>query len=238
MILHGGNGLSMQHHGPSSCRLYLYFVMTRLIKPEMDDLKDSKALIKAQLKELGKMSKKEMKLVIISVLLLIAWATEGILHPFDSTSVTFIAVAIMLLPGVGVYTWKEVERKIPWGTLIVLAVGLSRVSVLLSTKGAEWLSMNTLEAMGLSDMPLIGMIMVLSLFNILIHLGFAECDESFLRVHSYCYRTRCQHGSDRFQWPGLVLIQQFVISFGFLFRLVRRKICLPMEQGLLVRKIC
>ena len=194
----------------------LYFVMTRLIKPEMDDLKDSKALIKSQLKDLGKMSKKELKLIVISLLLLFAWATEGMLHPFDSTSVTFIAVAIMLLPGIGVYTWKEVERKIPWGTLIVFAVGVSMGSVLLSTKGAEWLSTNTLEAMGLTDMPIIGIVMVLSLFNSLIHLGFASATSLSSAFIPIVIALVAGMGTTDFNGPGLVLIQQFVISFGFL----------------------
>ena len=157
-----------------------------------------------------------MKLIIISVLLLIFWATEDILHPFDSTTVTLVAVAIMLLPGIGVYTWQQIENKIPWGTLIVFAVGVSLGSVLLSTKGASWLSTNTLEAVGLGKMPIVLIIMVLSLFNILIHLGFASATSLASAFIPIVIALVGSMGNTDFNGPGLVLIQQFVISFGFL----------------------
>lgn len=194
----------------------LFFVMIKLIKPEVSEFQGGKEVIASKLAELGKLSSKELKLIIISVLLLFFWSTEGILHPFDSTTVTLIAVAIMLLPGVGIYTWKDVEKKIPWGTLIVFAIGISLGTVLLDTQGASWLSSVTLEALGLTSMPLIYIIMVLSLFNILIHLGFASAtslSSAFIPI-VIALVTAMQPTS--FNGPGLVLIQQFVISFGFL----------------------
>ena len=39
-----------------------------------------------------------------------------VLHPIDS-SVTLIALGVMLMPKIGVITWKDVEKKIPWGQL-------------------------------------------------------------------------------------------------------------------------
>ena len=89
-------------------------------------------------------------------------------------------------------------------------------SVLLSTKGAEWLSTNTLEAMGLTDMPIIGIVMVLSLFNILIHLGFASATSLSSAFIPIVIALVAGMGTTDFNGPGLVLIQQFVISFGFL----------------------
>ncbi len=194
----------------------LYFLITRIIKPEDLGMKDGKAAILEQLAELGKITRNEVKLIVISVLLLIFWATEDILHPFDSTTVTLVAVAIMLLPGIGVYTWKQIETKIPWGTLIVFAVGISLGSVLLSTQGASWLSTNTLEAMGLTKMPIILIIMVLSLFNILIHLGFASATSLASAFIPIVIALVGGMGETDFNGPGLVLIQQFVVSFGFL----------------------
>src|SRR5699024_8155703 len=66
--------------------------------------------IKHQLDALGKISILEWRLIVISISLLTLWATEGILHPFDSTTVTILAVAIMLLPKYGIYTWSDVQK--------------------------------------------------------------------------------------------------------------------------------
>ncbi|KAB2332277.1 DASS family sodium-coupled anion symporter [Cytobacillus depressus] len=196
--------------------IVLFFVMIRLIKPEVSELPGGKEVIVSKLAELGKLTSKELKLIIISVLLLFFWSTEGILHPFDSTTVTLIAVAIMLLPGIGIYTWKEVESKIPWGTLVVFAIGISLGTVLLDTQGAQWLSSVTLEALGLTSMPLVYVIMILSLFNILIHLGFASATSLSSAFIPIVIALVTAMGPTSFNGPGLVLIQQFVISFGFL----------------------
>ena len=76
------------------------------------------------------MSAREWRLIAISILLLFFWSTEKILHPIDSASITLIALGIMLMPKIGVITWKGVEKKIP-GTIIVFGVGISLGNVLL-----------------------------------------------------------------------------------------------------------
>ncbi|CDL50698.1 Citrate Succinate antiporter (TC 2.A.47.3.2) [Escherichia coli ISC41] len=43
-------------------------------------------------------------------MLLLFWSTGGKLHSIDTTSVTLAGLAIMLLPGIGVMSWKEVEK--------------------------------------------------------------------------------------------------------------------------------
>lgn len=193
----------------------LYFVMTRLIKPDLPDLAGGNSL-KDELAALGKMSGKEKKLIVIALGLLLLWSTEGILHPFDSTTVMIVAVAVMLTPIVGIFSWKEVQQKVPWGTLIVFAVGVSMGTVLLQTEGASWLSANSFEAMGINAMPLVLMIAVLAAFNILIHLGFASATSLASAFIPIVIALVGSMEPTAFNGLGLVLIMQFVISFGFL----------------------
>ena len=77
-----------------------------------------------------------------------------VLHPIDSASVTLIALGMMLMPKIGVITWKGVEKKIPWGTIIVFGVGISLGNVLLKTGAAQWLSDKTFGLMGLKGYQL------------------------------------------------------------------------------------
>lgn len=195
--------------------IVLYFVMINLIKAE-DTSNVSNQEIKNQLANLGKVSSLEWRLIIISISLLGLWATEGILHPFDSTTVTILAVAIMLLPKYGIYTWSEVQTKIPWGTLVVFATGISLGTVLLNTEGATWLSTNTFELMGLSGMSIVGIVALLALFNIIIHLGFASATSLASALIPIVIALVVSMDSSTFNGPGLVIIMQFVISFGFL----------------------
>ncbi|WP_438317446.1 DASS family sodium-coupled anion symporter [Sporosarcina sp. FA9] len=193
----------------------LYFVMMRVIKPETQTVEGGKELIQGKLKELGPMKPSEIRLVVISLMLLLLWSTEEILHPLDTTTVTIIAIAILLSPKIGVFDWKTVEKLIPWGTIIVFAVGIALGTILLQTNGAQWLSDKVFGAMGLDTMPLLATIAILSAFNILIHLGFASAtslSSALIPIFIALTTTIAIDANS----VGFVLIQQFVISFGFL----------------------
>ena len=46
----------------------------------------------------------------------------------------------MLLPGIGVMSWKEVEKRVQWGTLLMFGIGISLGSTLLDTQAASWMA--------------------------------------------------------------------------------------------------
>ncbi len=192
----------------------LFFIMIKLIKPETNNITGGKEVIKEQLRELGPLKRKEITLIITSIVLLFLWATEKRLHPFDTTTVTIVAIAFLLLPKVGVFTWKEASSKIDWGTIIVFAVGISLGTVLLNTDGAMWLSNAVFGSLGLESMPIIATIALVSIFNIIIHLGFASATSlASALIPVFIALAVSIPNVDQI---GFVLIQQFVISFGFL----------------------
>src|SRR5690625_7414168 len=100
----------------------------------------------------------------------------------------------MVIPKYSIYTWSDVQKKIPWGTLVVSATGISLGTVLLDTEGATWLSTNTFELMGLGGMSIVGIVALLALFNIVIHLGFASATSlaSALKIGRASCRERQQ----------------------------------------------
>ncbi|QPK83859.1 DASS family sodium-coupled anion symporter [Corynebacterium qintianiae] len=193
----------------------LYFIMRAAVKPEVESIEGGRELVDAQLAEMGPMTGAEKRLTAIAIILLGFWATEGVLHPVDSSVITLVAVGLMLLPGVGVMEWKYAQDHINWGTLIVFAVGISLGTFLLDTGAAAWLSERTFGVLGLSGMPILAAIAIVSLFNILIHLGFASATSlasALIPVFISLAATLDAPSGG----IGFVLIQQFVISFGFL----------------------
>ncbi|MBV2216084.1 MAG: anion permease, partial [Diaphorobacter sp.] len=118
----------------------LYFIMTRMMRPEMDEIAGGKAAIRAQLDALGPMTTKEWKLLALVLGLLAFWSTEKVLHSLDTSSTTIAAIAIMLAPRIGVMSWKDSQKGFPWGTVVLFAVGISVGSALLKTNAASWLA--------------------------------------------------------------------------------------------------
>ena len=194
----------------------LFFIMRRVIKPEVDHIQGGRAVVEKELAELGPITGKEIRLVIVAVCLLFLWATEEVLHPSSSATVTIVAIGFLLLPRVGVFSWKTAEKLINWGTLIVFAVGISLGSLLLNTGAATWLSEKTFGALGVTDMPMLAMIALVGIFTILIHLGFASATSlSSALIPVFIALAQSIPGAAG-GGIGFVIIQQFLICFGFL----------------------
>jgi sodium-dependent dicarboxylate transporter 2/3/5 len=129
----------------------LYFVMTTMMPPEVTHVPGGREGIRKSLADLGPMKASEIKLLLLSIILIAFWATEGVLHKFDTSSTTITAVALMFLPGFGIMTWKEAQPKIPWGTIVLFGVGISLGTALLQTSAATWLANIVVAEFGLKN---------------------------------------------------------------------------------------
>ncbi len=193
----------------------LYFVMLFFMKPEIKHMPGNVDSIKDSYKALGKMTVPEKKLLVTSILLLFAWSTQGVLHSFDTASCTIVALAYLLFPVVGVLKWKNIQENLSWGTLILFGVGISLGNALLDTGAASWLANEIADIFNIGALSIFGMIAILSLFLILIHLGFASATAltaSMIPIMIAIFNT----SSVEMNPVGMVLIMQFVVSFGFI----------------------
>lgn len=93
--------------------IVLYYLLLKLMPPEVDEIQGGKEAIAKAMADLGPMRADEKKLLSISLILLFFWATEKIVHPFDTFPTTIAAISLLLLPGIGVMTWKDAQSKIP-----------------------------------------------------------------------------------------------------------------------------
>lgn len=194
----------------------LYFVMTRMMPPEVAQAPGGRAAIHKSLAELGPMKLSEKKLLAISLTLLAFWATEGVLHKFDTSTTTITAVALMFMPGIGIMSWKEAQSKIPWGTVILFGIGISLGTALLQTKGAVWLADLVVAAFGLKQAAALFILGVMSLFLIVIHLGFASATALAAAMIPIVIAVLQGVGTPGINVVGMTMLLQFVVSFGFI----------------------
>jgi anion transporter len=199
----------------------LYFIMTRMMKPEMAEIEGGQATIRAQLVSIGKMSANEWKLLTIVLVLLAFWASEKWLHNFDTASTTLAAIALMLLPRVGVMDWKASQRGFPWGTVVLFAIGISVGTALLRTGAAPWLANVIVQNLGLQSASAFVILMLLSLFLIVIHLGFASATALAstmipIIISVLLAVNAAQPTGAGINVVGMTMLLQFVVSFGFI----------------------
>jgi len=187
-----------------------------MMKPEVDEVPGGRAAIRKSLAELGPMKTAEKKLLTLSLTLLAFWSTEGVLHPFDTSSTTVAAVALMFVPGIGIMTWKEAQPRIPWGTVILFGIGISLGTALLQTGGAVWLAGIVVERFGLAGGTSLFILAVLSLFLIVIHLGFASATALASAMIPIVIAVLQSVSTPGINIIGMTILLQFVVSFGFI----------------------
>jgi sodium-dependent dicarboxylate transporter 2/3/5 len=194
----------------------LYFVMTRMMPPEVKEISGGREAIQKSLADLGPMKLSEKKLLAISLILLAFWATEGMLHSFDTSTTTITAVALMFLPGFGIMTWKDAQPRIPWGTVVLFGVGISLGTALLQTKGATWLADLVVIEFGLEQATAMFVLAAMGLFLIVIHLGFASATALASAMIPIVIAVLQGVATPGINIVGLTMVLQFVVSFGFI----------------------
>lgn len=194
----------------------LYFIMTRMMRPDTQEIAGGQAAIRQQLQAIGPMTRREWKLLALVLALLGFWSTEKALHDFDTSSTTIAAIALMLLPGLGVMNWKESQRDFPWGTVILFAVGISVGTALLRTNAAAWLANLIVTSLGLQQASAFAILMLLSMFLIVIHLGFASATALASTMIPIVISVLTTVQTPGINVIGMTMLLQFVVSFGFI----------------------
>ena len=194
----------------------LYFVMMKLMPPEMAEVKGGREAIAKALAELGPVKGAEWRLLAISATLLALWSTEKILHPFDTSTTTVAAIALMFLPWIGVMGWKQAQPKIPWGTIVLFGVGISLGTALLQTRAAAWLANVIVQNLGLANASAFTILALLSLFLIVVHLGFASATALASAMIPIMIAVLQSVQTPGLNLIGMTMILQFVVSFGFI----------------------
>ena len=193
----------------------LYFLVRWLLPPETEAIAGGKEAVQRELTALGPMSAPQKRLSAVAIGLLLFWATEGKLHSFDTATITFIGLVILMMPRIGVMDWKTMQQRTPWGTLIVFGVGISLGTALLTTKAGQWLGGFVVTHSGLADHGTLMVFAVLAAFLILIHLGFASATALTAALLPILIAVLQTLPGD-INRVGMTMLLGFTVSFGFI----------------------
>jgi solute carrier family 13 (sodium-dependent dicarboxylate transporter), member 2/3/5 len=194
----------------------LYSIMMTMMPPEATEIPGGHVTVQKSLAELGPMTGKQARLLAVSVILLCVWSTEGVLHSFDSSTTTTIAVALLFVPSIGVMDWKSVNPLIPWGTIVLFGVGISLGTALLQTQAAQWLANLIVAWFGLDQLPSLTILAVMAAFLIVVHLGFASATALASALIPIVIAVMQKVQTPGINVLGMTLVLQFVVRFGFI----------------------
>ncbi|WP_042887517.1 anion permease [Cupriavidus necator] len=208
----------------------LYFLVRFLLPAETDAIPGGKEAVQRELSALGPMTAPQKRLAAVSIGLLLFWATEGKLHSFDTATVTFVGLVILMLPRIGVMDWKTMQQRTPWGTLIVFGVGISLGTALLSTQAGQWLGKFVVAHSGLATQGPVMVFAILAAFLILIHLGFASATALTAAMLPILISVLQTLPGD-INRVGMTMLLGYTVSFGFILPInaPQNMVCLGTE---------
>ena len=100
----------------------------------------------------------EVRAGLIAIGVALLWFTD-FAHGLSPAVPALIAMVLMLLPGIGLLSWRDLEQNLGWSNFFIIATSLSLSSALVQSGAAEWFA-NTLvsAAGGIAHSPLLLML--------------------------------------------------------------------------------
>ena len=143
-----------------------WLILTAVYKPEPLSNAVSELPIKIHT-DIGPMNRKDSFTLIVFLVTAVLWFSTTWLTFLNTSMIAVAAAIVLLLPGIGVITWKDLKDNLPWDTLMLIAFIGAIVKAITSTDAATWM-VNTITPItgGLSGALLI---FALCIFGLLIH---------------------------------------------------------------------
>ena len=117
--------------------LSVWLIFLKIFPPEIKIIPGGLEYINKELCKLGKMNRKEIKMLILVSLMLLLWLLEDYVN--ISVSQTCLMIAILtMMPGIDILTWKKATNTIDWSILLLLGASLAMVDALTSTQAIDW----------------------------------------------------------------------------------------------------
>ncbi|MDU2064346.1 MAG: DASS family sodium-coupled anion symporter [Sporomusaceae bacterium] len=192
-----------------------YFLITRLNRFEFSEVPGGKTAIQRALQEIGPTTNEEKRILTIFLFTIFLWASESY-HRIDPNTVAILSVALMLLPGIGVTTWKEISSKVDWGTILLFGAGISLGESLLSSGAAIWLAKATLGSMGLEKMTPPVMMIIIVIALLIIRFAFASITSATAALVPTVMGFLLSLNNPDLPVFGMTLIATYTVCFAFI----------------------
>ena len=127
---------------------FSWLILMKVFPLEPINVSISKEDRDRRLAQIGSLTRKEVFTCLIFLLTIVLWISKDFIKSrthgvVDYLDIAFVAIAcpcLFFLPGIEVLDWKQTEKSINWGGIILIVTGLSIGMTIYNTGAAEWLA--------------------------------------------------------------------------------------------------
>ena len=158
---------------------FAWVILLKVFPPEIDRLPLADNEIDRKLRDLGPASPVEIKTLAIFAVTIALWLTtpllaylsHGVINP-PIQAVALLGGLLLFLPGIAVLSWKQAQRDVDWGGVLLIVAGLSLGLMLYETGAARWIARVLLGNIGV--VPPVVQPLVVVLGVAMLHLLFSS----------------------------------------------------------------
>jgi sodium-dependent dicarboxylate transporter 2/3/5 len=139
--------------------IVLHLLVLKVFAPEIDNVRPARELIERKVRDLGPMSGRETKVMVVMLSTILAWIFAG-------ERVGLAPIAILgssMLFVLGAMTWNDVEKYVNWGVILMYGGAIALAAALQMTGAAKWMVNSLLGSLPLDPFTLIAFVAVVSM---------------------------------------------------------------------------
>jgi solute carrier family 13 (sodium-dependent dicarboxylate transporter), member 2/3/5 len=148
--------------------LSMYFISLRIFPPEIEVFPGGTAIISDEIQKLGPLTTSEKKITVIFSILLFLWITDFA----DFFSAELFVALIIVLPRIGLLTWKEAVSQVNWGILLLFGAGLTLAEALRETNVITDITQVILASV--NDLPPLALAATIFCITVLLRIGMSN----------------------------------------------------------------
>jgi sodium-dependent dicarboxylate transporter 2/3/5 len=149
--------------------LLIWVAMVVILPPEIRSLPGGQRFIREELRDLGRLKGREIRVMVYMAVLITLWLGEKTFGISIAHSCILMA-GIAMLPGIGLVEWNTVLRKMSWDILVLLGSSLCMAQGLMDSHAIEWLAGNVFGGVAKAGPLALGLAVMLA--TVVFRLGF------------------------------------------------------------------
>ncbi len=140
---------------------FIWLLLVSYYPIEIKDLKKVRIKIKREIVQLGPIRTEEKIVTYILIGTVIAWVILPTFFSYISLAVVAVFSGIIMFFS-GSITWGDIERRVPWGIILLYGGAITLGVGMLETGAAEWLANNLLKLSGDNPVYVIFLLIILT----------------------------------------------------------------------------
>jgi len=138
---------------------------------EIKDISAARKEIKNQVSVTGKMNKNEFLVLIILIITILLWIFFSSYQYFGLAVISILGSILLFLTGV--ITWKDVEKRVPWGIILLYGGAITLGAGIQKTGAGQWIAdqIFNLAGFNLYLVILVMIIITILLTNVMSNIG-------------------------------------------------------------------